>query len=127
MIETTAHLHNFITSLLFTNIVEITLLFLMVKKFISNEQENIKFIFVGLLASSTTLPYVSFVFPKLFIWPRSVSLVVAELFATIIEAILYKSLLKLNWKQAFVISLICNLASYYLSHFLQSNGFWFYW
>jgi hypothetical protein len=113
---------------LFTITVEVLILFLFLRfvlKEFTVSWERV--LLIGTLASATTLPYVSFVFPKLFDWSRSTSLPVSELFAVIVEMILYKLFLKLNWKTSFIISLVCNIISYYLGSFLHSNGYWFVW
>lgn len=128
MMGTIEHVHNVITSLFFTIIIETSVLFLIVSYILKYQHLNkVKIIFIGILASATTLPYVAFVFPRLMDWPKSQWLIVAEIFAVIVEAILYRFLLKLDWKIAFGISLVCNIASYYLGYFLHSNGIWFYW
>lgn len=67
--------------------------------------------FVCFIASALTLPYVWFVFPA-FITEKIIYIIAAEIFALIVEAVVYRILLKCRAYQAFIISFICNGASF---------------
>ena len=128
MLVTVAFVHRFISSLVFTDVVETAVLLLLVRYLFRKREFGVwKIIFVGLYASFSTIPYVWFVFPNVATWPYSTAIIYAELFAFVIEAIFYRIVLKLNWRQAFLASLLCNLASYLLGPFLRTHGLWLYW
>ncbi|MCR4281178.1 MAG: hypothetical protein NUV88_02495 [Candidatus Kaiserbacteria bacterium] len=123
-----AYVHRFISSLVFTGVIETIILFLLVWFLFKSRELGWKRIAaVGLFASFSTIPYVWFVFPYLMNWARNTSLFWSELFAFVIEAILYRLFLKLDWKRAFLASLVCNSASYFLGPILRTYGLWFYW
>ena len=124
-----SYLHNFLWALIFTDIVETIILFLLLwYVFKKREKGWLKIVFIGLFASFATLPYVWFVFPSLIsLFSYSVYLTVAELFAFILEALLYRFSLDLDWKIAFLVSFICNFISCVLGLFLQLHGIWFHW
>jgi hypothetical protein len=67
-------------------------------------------LFVGILASALTLPYLWFVLPA-FIFDRTVFVTFGEVAVILVEAILYYKLLKLKLLDAFVVSLVANIAS----------------
>ena len=75
-------------------------------------------LFAGMLATSSTLPYLWFVLPELipsygaFLW-------VGELSIVIIEACIYSHILRINYLKAFYISFLCNLASFLFGVLLQ--------
>ena len=118
-------IHSFIFSLVFTITVE-TLVLLIILYFLLKRKDPSwkKIIFAGTLASFSTIPYVWFVFPNLYSWPRSTSLIYSELFAFLIETVIYRVFLRTNWIISFTVSLICNLASYFLGQILRSYGLW---
>ena len=127
MISTT-YLHNFLSSAVFTIVVETAVLFFLLRFVIKNKDINSgKVIFAGFFASLATIPYVWFVFPYILEWPRKTSLLFSEPFAFIIEAIFYKGFLKIDTKTSLILSLVCNLSSYFLGPFLRSQGLWIYW
>ncbi|MEK7546744.1 MAG: hypothetical protein AAB536_01010 [Patescibacteria group bacterium] len=121
-------IHRFITSLVFTAVVE-TAILLLIFKFIWKKPalDYKSIIFAGLFASFATIPYVWFVFPYAYNWSPDASLVFSELFAFAVEAIFYRLFLKISWRTAFVASFCGNAASYFGGPFLRSYGIWIYW
>ncbi len=122
------YIHRFISSLVFTIIIETLVLFLLIRFLFKNKKlETRKIIFAGVIASFATIPYVWFVFPYMAAWPRSTSLYFSEPFVFVIEAVLYHHLLKANWQSSLLLSFLCNLASYLLGPWLRAHGMWVYW
>jgi hypothetical protein len=104
---------RFFVALVITFFIEIPLLFLTVKYILKNKVfTNLRIIETGLIASGFTLPYVWFVIP-LVINGRN-TIFISELFAVIIESILYKILLDIKSKQALLLSLGLNTLSYFI-------------
>lgn len=123
-----ALIHRFISSLVFTDVVETIILFAFLWFVFKNRELGWRrIVAVGLFASFSTIPYVWFVFPYLLDWPRSTSLLLSEIFAFVVEAIIYRLFLKLDWKRALLVSLACNAASYYLGPVFRGYGLWYYW
>jgi hypothetical protein len=123
-----AFVHRFITSLVFTDVVETSILVFLLRVLPGNKAlETSRIIFAGLWASFSTIPYVWFVFPYLVQWPASTAIIFAEVFAFLMEALFYKVVLRLNWKTALFVSLVCNAASYFLGPILRAHGLWIYW
>lgn len=120
--------HRFVSSLVFTSVVETVVLILLVLYLFRKQGIELwRMVVVGVFASFSTIPYVWFVFPRLFVWPQTTAILFAELFAWIVEAVVYRVFLNLSWKQAFIISLLCNMASYFLGPLLRAQGLWIYW
>lgn len=102
---------KFLLALLFTLISEVSVLIFLVKYFYKYIEAKIPtIIFVGILASSLTLPYLWFVLP-VFVPDRITYLVLGESVVVIVEAIIYFKLLKLKLLDAFIMSLIANASS----------------
>jgi len=128
MANNIAYIHRFITSLVFTDASETIILFLLLWFVFKSRKLGWKrIVSVGLFASFSTIPYVWFVFPYLTYWSRNTSLIWSEIFAFVIEAIIYRFFLNLSWKRALLVSLFCNAVSYFLGPALRSHGLWFYW
>ena len=119
------YLQKFISALLFTDVAEAVILFFLLW-FVFKKREIgwPKIIIIGLFASFATLPYVWFVFPSLTAISYALYLTVAELFALIIEAVLYRYSLDLTWKVAFLLSFLCNLASLLFGLFISIQQIW---
>lgn len=66
------------------------------------------------LGTVCTIPYVWFVFPTIFWYSASTTVYLAELFAFLLEVLLYKIIGKVSWKYAILFSLVANSASYFL-------------
>jgi hypothetical protein len=94
--------------------IETILLFGMLRWFYrlpANQISSGRLAMTGLLASGATLPYVWFLLP---VWIKNFYLytVLAEMFAVIAEAGIYRGMLRVSWTQAFGLSGICNLGSF---------------
>ena len=126
---TIAFVHRFLTSLFFTDIIEILALVALLRFVFRRPQITLTHaVTAGLFASFMTIPYVWFVFPYLTHWPSGLyPLIAAETFAFIVEALFYRAFLKVGWGTAFALSLICNVVSYFLGPFLRTHGLWLYW
>jgi hypothetical protein len=110
---------KFLISLLLTLLAEMPVVFVLVRYFF--KYKNIKtsqILFVGILASALTLPYLWFVLPS-FISNRTFYMVLGESLVILTEAIIYFKLLKLKLSDAFIVSLIANIASIILGLLLQ--------
>ncbi len=105
---------KFLFSLLLTLIVEIPIAVSFVK-FLSNHKgiKISKIVFTGLMASALTLPYFWFVLPA-YISSRNLYIFLGEVLIIFIEAIVYNQLLKLKLSEAFVVSVVSNVASTFL-------------
>ena len=102
---------KFILSLLLTLIIEVPVIFILIRYFCKNKNIKTKnIVFVGVLASSLTLPYLWFVLPA-FIFNRTIYIILGESLVVLVEAIIYLKLLKLKIFDSFIISLFANLAS----------------
>jgi len=105
---------KFLFSLLLTSIVEVPVAVLLVKYFYKDEAIKIsKIVFTGFIASALTLPYFWFVLP-VYISSRSLYIFFGEVFIIFIEAIVYNQSLKLKLSEAFIVSLVANIASIFL-------------
>ncbi|HUO49974.1 MAG TPA: hypothetical protein VMU25_00120 [Candidatus Paceibacterota bacterium] len=122
-----AVVHHFLSSLIFTDVVETAVLFFMLRLVFKLRISTSQIIFAGLYASFSTIAYVWFVFPYLLAWSPGVSTFFAELFAFLVEALFYRFVLRISWKTALLASLVCNAFSYFLGPFLRSYGLWIYW
>ena len=120
-------LHRFLTSLSFTVVVETFVLFvLLTYVFRKRELTKLQIIEAGFFATFSTIPYVWFVFPYILAWPGGV-VYWSEPFAFIVEAIFYKLFLRLEWRVALAVSLLCNATSFFLGPLLRAHGLWVYW
>lgn len=125
---TTFYIHRFITSLIFTDAVEASTLFLLLRYvFKTRTIESKKILFAGLFASFATIPYVWFVFPYVADWQYNTALLWSEAFAFVVEAVFYRAYLRTDVKTSFAVSLICNSASFFLARLLRAHGLWVYW
>jgi hypothetical protein len=119
------YVHSFISSLVFTIVVETLVLFLLLRYALKNKKPSTKkIVFAGVFASFATIPYVWFVFPYIAAWPGNV-LYYSESFAFVAEAAFYRTYLKTSWKASLLVSLLCNFSSYVLGYVLHANGIWF--
>jgi len=120
--------HSFLTSLIFTIIVETSVVFALLKSVLRDDRVNPKFLlFVCIFANFATVPYVWFVLPGVLGWSRSAALIISEPFVFIVEALFYWIVLDIDWKKALLISLVANAASYFLGPLLRGAGLWIYW
>lgn len=100
---------SFLYSLFITLIVEVPIVFFLVH-YLYKKLEKWNIVFVGIIASTLTLPYFWFILP-MYISNRTFYILVGELIIILIEAFIYFRLLKLKIGQALFISLVVNLAS----------------
>ncbi len=128
------YVHKFVTSAVFTIIVETLILLVLVyflhKRKLIKEKINLYLqVFAGIFASFATIPYVWYIFPNL-LFPSTTleqSYNYSEPFVFLVEAIFYKFILRLPTKYALLISFVANVASYLIGPILRSLGIWFYW
>ena len=100
---------SFIISLVITLLVEIPVVFLLVK-YVYKKVDKKGIIFAGVVASALTLPYFWFILP-FYISDRTAYIICGEFAIIVIEAFIYFKILKLNFKQALFVSLVANLVS----------------
>jgi hypothetical protein len=100
----------FFLSLLLTLAVEIPVLFLAVKYLLKIKIQTKEVLYWGVFVNLFSLPYLWFVFP-LFISSHNYILI-GEVLVVAIETIILLRVLKINLKNAFILSLIANVASY---------------
>jgi hypothetical protein len=104
------YVYQFFDSLLFSVVVESIVVLLLCNYF----KRDKRIAFLAGLGTMLTIPYVWFVFPTIFWFSSVLSISLAEGFAFVFEAMLYKFLGKVTWKQAIIFSLLANGASYFL-------------
>jgi len=106
----------FLYALAFTVVVETIILFIAARKILKIDKikaSNAMLLFLGFFCSFATIPYLWFVLPE-FIKSRVLFTFVGEVSVTIIEGIIYYFVLKIKLRDAMLISLLCNLASFTL-------------
>ena len=101
---------NFLCALLFTLVVEVSVVIVLLKYLYRLAMPISRIIFAGIVASMLTLPYLWFVLPT-FIhnWPMFV--IFGETAVVLTEAVIYKEFLNLKLTHAFIVSLLSNGAS----------------
>lgn len=107
---------KYLTALVFTAVTETAVLLFLMRSIFIEDYRKIsirKVISAGIFASASTLPHLWLVLPA-FIENRLIYGITGELGVLIIEMIFYYVFLIENWKKAFVISLLCNTASFLL-------------
>jgi hypothetical protein len=105
----------FASALLFTVALETAALFICARLLFrmgAREAPDALLLFCGWVLSFATLPYVWFIFPLMASGAGYVAL--SELFAFAAEAIGYKFILRVDWRRAAALSLLCNAASFLL-------------
>ena len=110
----------FIFSLVFTILIELIVLFLLLRYAFHIGPKHIStslVIFAGIFASFATLPYLWFVLPA-FIQTRLAWSLIGECSVFLVEAIFYKFTLKTTLRQSLFLSFCCNLASFVLGLFI---------
>ena len=102
---------RFLVALLFTGLIEVPVLFILVKyAFKLNDIKAGKILFVGVMASVLTLPYVWFVIPPYI--HSKYYIHVAELFAFVAETIIYNRLLGTTIVVSLTLSFLANALSF---------------
>ncbi|MCX6719071.1 MAG: hypothetical protein NTZ38_01705, partial [Candidatus Taylorbacteria bacterium] len=110
---------EFLISLLITLAIEIPVAIVIVRYLYKHKDIKIvAIVFAGLLASGLTLPYLWFILP-IYIFNKNTYVILGEVLVMIIEAIIYKQLLKIKWSEAVVTSLLANLSSVTLGRLFQ--------
>lgn len=107
--------HSFLIALVLTVVVETIILFFLIRKIFKINFKRINnkiLLFAGICASVLTIPYVWYVVPVLIWWSVPLAIFTAEIFVLVFEALFYKVFLNLDYKKSFLISFVCNLASY---------------
>ncbi len=105
---------EFLKALGLTLALEVPVLVLLIRKEFkipSLKIPSAKLLFIGLIASTSTIPYLWFVLPH-FIQDYNLYLLVGEVSVTLLEAVLYYCFLNLNVKRALSLSLLCNGISF---------------
>lgn len=107
---------DFLKSLLLSLTSESLALYLLLqinffKKFKVFKIQNI--LFVGILATVTTLPYLWFVIPA-FVHNTVSYHIIGELSVLFLESLIYYLFFRTDYKRILIISLICNACSYLL-------------
>ena len=100
----------FFLSLLLTLAVEIPVLFVAAKYFLKIKIQAKEILYWSVFVNLFSLPYLWFVFP-LFISSHNYILI-GEILVVLIETIILLKVLKINFKNAIILSLIANIASY---------------
>ncbi len=109
-----AYQSSFFSSLFLTVAVETAVLLILVRRLFRNKKGRPTtplIIASGILASSLTLPYVWFVLPQL-VHNYQLYALASESFAAIAEAPALALVMRIRIKDAFFLSLVCNLASF---------------
>lgn len=102
---------KFLLSLFLTLISEVPVAFILIRYIYKYKNIEISTIlFVGVLASLLTLPYLWFILPA-FVFDRTIFVITGESLVILVEAFIYYKLLKLKTINAFAVSLVANLAS----------------
>jgi len=103
---------DFLKSLVLTIFVETIVLLLLIKVFFKEPKTKTWIIILaGITASFATLPYLWFIFP-LFLKSKVLYKFVSEVSAILIESLIYFGFLRIEYKRAILISIICNSISY---------------
>jgi hypothetical protein len=100
----------FFLSLLLTLAVDIPVLFLATKYLLKIKIQAKEILYWGIFVNLFSLPYLWFVFP-LFISSHNYILI-GEILVFLIESVVLLKVLKINFKNALILSLIANVASY---------------
>lgn len=104
---------RFLLAWLLTLVIEVPILFILVKfVFKIKTIKNLDLLTAGVIATTLTIPYLWFVLPAFFNARYYVYL--GEGMVTIVEAIIYSLLLRIDVIRALIISIVANMASYYL-------------
>ncbi len=108
------YLVQFGLSLFLTIFIEFIALFALARlyfKWTPKRMSNRLLLFCGIFCSFCTLPYVWFVLPGL-ISSRMPYIAVAESFAVLAESLIYLMVLRIGAREAFILSLACNMLSF---------------
>lgn len=108
---------RFLLALLLTWLIEIPILFVLVRYVFKVRQVSVwRILGVGLLASALTLPYLWFLLPSILTTASGIYL--GEILVFLVEALLYRWLLGMSYPKALLLSFIVNAISFLLGLFL---------
>jgi len=109
---------EFLFSLLLTLVVEVPLVFLVIKYLYKLKNiKIIKVVLVGIISSSLTLPYFWFVLPA-YIFERHFFILFGEMAVVLVEALIYLLLFRMTFFRSFCLSFIANLGSVFVGSVL---------
>lgn len=119
-----AYVHAFLLSLAFTCAIETAVVFILLRFALQPSMPAKKIVFAGVFASFATIGYVWFVFPALI--PKSVmpSVWLSEPFVFLVEAIFYRTYLRLSWREALAVSFAANAISFLGGRALRIANLW---
>jgi len=111
---------GFIEAYVLTIAIETAVLYLSLYHILGKRYEARLIIRNSIIASSLTLPFVWFFFPRIGLgYPLSLAL--SELFAFGAESAVYRFLFpRMDWRDAMIASFICNLSSFLFGFIIQS-------
>jgi hypothetical protein len=115
---------KFLEALAFTVIIETALLFVLIGFFyreIGLQKNFWRILITGIACSGFTLPYIWFILPA-FISGKTPFTIIAETWAVIAESIIIMWALKMKPVKSFLISFVCNAASFLLGKIAFSVG-----
>lgn len=108
---------EFFLAIFKTLLIEVPIVFVLLRYVFKNKFiRSFDIVFVSILASVLTLPYIWFIFPAFI--PKEYFALIGEFLVFIIEFFIYFVLLKISYKQALSISFIANLLSYLIGKLL---------
>ncbi|MFA6252206.1 MAG: hypothetical protein WCX74_02290 [Candidatus Paceibacterota bacterium] len=102
----------FFLSLLLTLAVELPIIFFLVKILSKEKIRTKEILYWGSFASLFSIPYLWFIFPLFFSSHNYI--LIGEFLVVLIEAFIYVKGLKVSFKNAIVLSIVANIASYLL-------------
>ncbi len=103
---------RFLISLFFTLVIELPIVFVLIRYFFKYKSLTIsKILFTSLIATALTLPYLWFVLPIFMGNNRVLYIIIGEALVILIEAIIYNQYLRLKFYESFAVSLIANISS----------------
>ena len=112
---------RFLISLFLTLIIEIPVVFWLIKYIFKIKTKNSRIFFSAAIASILTLPYLWFVMPSYI--NATYYLFIGEFIVFLVEAIIYWQLFEIKYWKAILISLIANILSFVVGIFLFSLVF----
>ena len=103
---------DFLKSLLLTIMIESAVLVMIVKYYLKKPITWDRIAFAGIFPSFATLPCLWFILPIFFLNDFTTYVWVGEISVTLIKTIILFFLLRFTWKEAFLLSMLANFASY---------------
>jgi hypothetical protein len=110
---------EFLEALALTIFIETIVMFILVKVFFTNFQIKTGLIILaGITASFATLPYLWFILP-IFIKSGLYFKIVSESSAVVLESFILLGILRVGYKNALIISFVCNMTSFVIGLILN--------